>query len=138
VSPLAVLLVVAGVVTQLPGVLVDTTTYHELAVQAARERFPEPGEGTEADREARRFETLQWDWGFAAPWAHWRILRHRVAFQEAPEGASERFPVAEVFRFPSESHLTPAQPRERGFRHLAWVDHQERLGVALGVRGLDP
>ncbi len=154
-SPLAWLLLLAGVVTQLPGALVDTTTHHELAVAAARERFPEPEGATEADREARRFEALQWDWGFAAPWAHWRILRHRVAFLDGPEGASERFPAAEVFRFPTELVLTPAQPRERGFHHIAWVDHQLRLGgrswplmalvsvlLLLGstlvVRGLDP
>lgn len=156
ISPLAWILLVAGLVTQVPGALVDTTTYHELAVEAARERFPDPpGITHPADADAARFEALQWDWGFAAPWAHWRILRHRVALLDGPEGASERFPVAEVFRYPSELVLEPAQARERGFLHLAWIDHQLRLGgrswpllalvalqlllgTSLVVRGLDP
>lgn len=138
-----------GLVVQVPGVLVDTHTYHELAVAAAREHVQVPEVGTEADREEERFQAMQFDWGFAAPWAHWRILRQRVA------GLGESFPVDEVFRHKSELVLEPSQERERGYRHLAWVDLSQRLGGVvwpavlglvlllgvgwvLAIRGLDP
>ncbi len=153
--PLAWAALAMGLLTQLPGALVDTTTYHELAVAAAGERFEVPEEGTDADRAARRFEALQWDWGFGAPWVHWRILRHRVAMANAPGPAAERMPAADLFRWPTQTVLEPAQARERGFEHLAWVDLRKRLdgvvwpgmgliallilfGIVASVRGLDP
>lgn len=149
VRPTAVALLGLGLAAQLPAALVDTLTYHDLALQAAPERFEAEPDLPEAEREERRFEALQFDWGFAAPWVHWRILRHRVAL------GHDRFQAADLFRYPSELELTPAQPRERGFEHLAWVDLRRRLGgdiwpavvliallAALGaieaVRGLDP
>jgi hypothetical protein len=118
-------LMALGLLVQLPGMLVDSFTYHELAVAAARERFAVPADLGEADQEALRFDALQFDWGFAAPWAHWRILRHRVA------GLGEEFPASELFRYPTELTLTPAQERERGFGHLAWVDLSQRLGRVI-------
>ncbi|MCB9914364.1 MAG: hypothetical protein H6828_04320 [Planctomycetes bacterium] len=138
-----------GLVVQVPGVLVDTYTHHELAVLAAQERFQLAVAGTAADQEEERFQALQFDWGFAAPWAHWRLLRHRVA------GLGEDFPASEVFRYPSEAVLSPTQEREQGFRHLAWVDLEQRLGgvswpavggivlllglgLVLAARALDP
>lgn len=148
--PAALLLLLLGLVTQLPGVLVDTMTYHELAVRAAPETFEVP-EGVEgADREAELFEAIHFHWGFAEPWAHWRILRHRVA------GLGESFDSSEIFRgSPEGLVLTPAQERERGYGHLAWQDLADRLdariwpalalvsvllvaGVVAAVRGLDP
>lgn len=152
VRPLAWALLAAGLLTQAPAALVDTMTYHDLAVRAAEEHFaqqPSDPEATPADLAEARFRALQFDWGFAAPWVHWRILRHRVAL------SSEDFPSGEIFRFPSEQVLQPSQPRETGFGHLAWVDLRQRLGgniwlaVALisllvlfgivdTVRGLDP
>lgn len=144
-----------GLLTQLPAAFVDTVTYHELAVAAAEERFEVPEEGTDADQAARRFEALQWDWGFGAPWVHWRILRHRVAMADAPGAAAERMPASELFRWPTQTILEPAQARERGFQHLGWVDLRRRLdgvvwpamglialmilfGIVESVRGLDP
>ena len=115
-------LMALGLLVQVPGVLVDSFTYHELAVVAAREHFPVDEGLPEADQEALRFDALQFDWGFAAPWAHWRILRHRVA------GLGEEFEASELFRYPTELRLSPAQERERGFAHLAWVDLSQRLG----------
>jgi hypothetical protein len=151
VHPLALGLLVFGLVTQVPGALVDTLTYHDLAVRAAGERFEVAGEGagTQADREADAFEALQFDWGFGAPWVHWRILRHRVA------KGDEVFQAADLFRWPTQLELTPVQPREQGFGHLAWVDLHQRLngwiwpavallgllgalGTIEAVRGLDP
>jgi hypothetical protein len=152
--PVALGLVAVGLLIQLPSALVDTVTYHDLAVRAAAERFeagPEDGvgEADEGELALRRFEAMQFDWGFAAPWVHWRILRHRVALKD------DDFEAADLFLYPSQLALSPAQPRERGFRHLAWVDLEGRLGgvlwpvvvliVLLGalgaieaIRGLDP
>ena len=115
-----------GLMIQIPAALVDTMTYHELAVVAAQEHFEAPAALEEpSDIAAFRFAAMQFDWGYAAPWAHWRILRHRVS------QPGETFEVREIFRHDSESLLTPAQMRERGFQHLAWVDLQERLGGSI-------
>ena len=136
-------LLLFGLSTSLPGVLVDTSTHFDLAHQAALLRYPEMPGVTEEDRAAARFERIQWDLDFAAPWSHWRILRHRVA--ELPE----EFPAGEIFNLEGphkDALLKPAHERERGFRHLAWVDFRERLGghlwaplllgVALIIAGL--
>ena len=142
-------LLVGGIFVSLPGVLVDYPTHQELAVQAARLEWPEaPGE-TEEARDGDRFLRTQRDWGYAAPWAHWRILRHRVAVED------DDFPVREIFLMDRDEVLTPANERDRGFRHLAWIDFQERLGgskwpaallclvllgagVVFAIWGLDP
>jgi len=122
------MLLAAGLLVQLPGVLVDQATHHDLAVRAAPVLLEVEGATSGPDREAELFEAMQFDWGFAAPWAHWRILRHRVSHERSGSGLEERFPVAEIFRGDSELVLEPTQERERGFRHLAWVDLEERLG----------
>lgn len=146
---LAWCLLALGSITNLGAVFVDYSTHTDLATQAARIEWPDPPGDTEALQEEERFFRIQWDWGFAAPWAHWRILRHRVA------GLGEDFPVREIFHVDSEASVTPLHERERGFRHLAWVDFATRLGgplwpawglclgllaagVALAIRGLDP
>lgn len=142
-------LLLFGVVTCLPGVLVDQSTHHSLALQAAREVWPDlPGE-TERERDDHRFLNLQWDWRFAAPWAHWRILRHRAA------GLPERFDAEQLYFVPLDEPLVVVHDRDHGFQHLAWVDLDQRLGgrvwpavlfvLLLGgvgvvqiTRGLDP
>lgn len=140
-------LLALGLLVQLPSVLVDASTHHDLAVRAADVLWSEPLEGWEA-RNAR-LERMQWHWGFAAPWGHWRILRHRVA------GLGEDFEVGEIFRVDRSATLTPGPERPRGFRHFFWVDQVQRLGIApwgallfvlalfawgaaLAQRGLDP
>ena len=89
------------------------------------------------------------DGRFAAPWAHWRILRHRAA------GLPEEYDPGQLYFEPSDVVLAPTHDRDKGFRHLAWVDLDQRLGgrvwpglsialvlIGLGVaqisRGLDP
>lgn len=122
-----------GAVVSLGGVLVDTTTHTDLALQAARLEWPTlPGNA--ATQEEERFQRIRWDLRFAAPFAHWRILRHRIATGD------DAFPIDEIFfssdRRPEvsrgEAHpvrlLRPTYERERGWRHLAWVDFHERLG----------
>ncbi len=129
--PVALALLGVGLLIQLPAVLVDTTTYHDLAVRAAREHLEVPVEGTSSDRAAREFEAIQFDWGFAAPWSHWRILRRRLALGREGAQVSESFPVAEIFCLESDLVLRPSQPREMGFSHLAWVDLSRRLGGSI-------
>jgi len=94
-------------------------------MHAARLEWPEPGGADEREQDDARFLLIQWDPGFAAPWAHWRILRHRVA------GLGEDFPLDEVFRIDLAARATPGEDRERGFRHLAWVDLAQRLSGSV-------
>jgi hypothetical protein len=146
---------------QLPAVLVDHNAHQDLAVQAARVAWPDEllssevanaggvGELGLRDLEELRFGRIQWDWSFAAPWAHWRILRHRTA------GFEGAYPVREIFHLEDDRVLDLSHPRNEGFRHLAWVDLTERLGgprwpgvflvlalaiagMVLSQRGLDP
>jgi len=109
-----------GLLVQLPAALVDHVTHQDLAMQAAEIAWPSGG-GDPDEEAADRFQRIQWTWGFAAPWAHWRILRHRLA------GLDESYPVNEVFRVDDDATVRPLFAREEGFRHLAWVDLIERL-----------
>lgn len=138
-----------GFVANLPGVLVDHVTHEELGMEAARILWPDAPGVSEEEREDVRFQWMQSDWRLAAPWAHWRILRHRAA------GLGEEFPLREIFLMDDDRTVTPSAPRLRGFEHFAWVDFAHRLGgpasaptlicfaaIALGallaVLGLDP
>ena len=111
-----------GLVVQIAGAAVDASTHLDLGLQAAREVWPTPAGVGEREMEERRFERMQWDWRFAAPWAHLRILRARLA------GAGERFDARELYFVETSRALEPVHARERGFAHLAWVDFQRRLG----------
>ena len=145
---LARALVWAGLLTSVPAVLVDYTTHLGLAQQAARIAWPEVAGDNDFQRDDDRFLRIQWDWRFAAPWAHWRVLRHRGA------GLGDEFPVRETFFLDDPAVLSPRTERERGLRHFAWVDFQERLrgpvwpaaafcllvfaaGLGMVARGLD-
>ena len=116
--------------TSLPGVLVDYTTHQDLAQRAARFAWPSVAGDNDFQRDDDRFLRIQWDPRFAAPWAHWRILRHRA------EGRGEAFPVAELFFLPIPETLTPSEERWQGMNHLAWVDFSQRLGGPLWPAGM--
>ena len=79
---------------------------------------------------------------FAAPWAHWRIFRHRVASRAPVEPGApgsddpERFPVEEIYRFRSREFVHPRLLRQEGFAHLAWIYFQDPLGGAAWPVGL--
>lgn len=119
-------LVGLGLVTALPGVLVSHTTHLDLATRAAALAWPDAELGLSgANADEERFQRIQWSWAFAAPWAHWRILRHRVA------GLGEGFGLPEIFFLDEPVVLTPTHERARGFRHMAWVDFHQRLGGPL-------
>ncbi|HIG10619.1 MAG: hypothetical protein ABGY71_06240 [bacterium] len=120
--PVAIALLLLSLLIQVPGVLVDSFCYHEMAVQAARERFEVSSSLAPADAEAERFDALHFDFGFAAPWAHWRILRQRVA------DLGEEFEAREIFRYETSLRLVPSERREHGFGHLAWVHLNRDLG----------
>jgi len=127
-----------GVLAAVPAVLVDAGTYRDLALQAtgrgagseALAATPTAVVGSEPaaagdfgeDVSGEDIADLHWDWRFAAPWAYWRILRHRVA------GGGEVFDAEELFAVPSNVPLTPTRERDRGFRHIFWVDLMLRLG----------
>jgi hypothetical protein len=119
-----------GAATALGGVLVEYTTNLDLTLQAARLEWPtppSPAPGSETSaalelaRDDERFVRAKFDWRFAAPWAHWRIFRHRVA------GLGESFPVREIYFLEREESFTPQWERARRFAHLAWVDLHQRL-----------
>jgi len=114
-----------GFVVNLPAALVDHMTHQDLAMQAARIAWPDEDDKDAFTQDAERFNLIRWDLRFAAPWAHWRILRHRVA------GLPEEFAVEEIFFLPEDDFVQPAHDRDRGFRHLAWVDFHQRLGGAV-------
>jgi len=158
--PIAWALFGFGFLVTLPGVLVDTTTHTAMAVEVAQVQWPELP-GNEKTQEEERFQRIRWDLGFAAPWAHWRILRHRAA------GLGEEFPIDSIF-FATDARpevlsgettplevVRPPHDRDRGFRHFAWIDFSQRLegplwpiallctflllgGAVLVVKGLDP
>ena len=116
-------LVFAVMISILVIVLVGYPTHLDLATRAARIAWPDEELGlTGANADEERFQRIHWRWAFAAPWAHWRILRHRLRERD------ETFPLQEIFHLDEELALTPAHERARGFRHLAWVDFHERLG----------
>lgn len=108
-------LLLLGLFHQLPAAGVDTATYHELALGTRELHDREPADAAPHDLGA-----LQWDFDYAAPWAHWRILRHRLA------GDDEEFPVREVFFVDADATVSPLDPLDVGFRHLAVVDLQRR------------
>lgn len=103
------------------GVVVDTQTHLDLAAQCARTAWPELPGKDERERDDARFVALQWDFRFAAPFAHWRILGHKLSEGHDVYDARELFDVAQ------DEALQPGHERERGFRHFAWVDLRERL-----------
>ena len=114
-----------GLWMQVPAALVDTSTHNDLAMQAAAMEFEVDADLGWADANEVRFERTLWDLHYAAPGAHWRILRHRLAIGD------EAFPVKQIFGLDSDAQVTPGGPRGRGFRHLAWVDWRRRLGLPL-------
>jgi len=146
----AKLLLALGLFTSLPGVLVDYATHNDLALQAVRIAHPHISSiENERDRDEAWFVETKRDWRFAAPWAHWRIFRHRVA------GLGETYPVREIFFLDSGELIQPVYEREKGFLHMAWIDFRARLsghlepavalcvlmlgaGLVFAARGLDP
>jgi hypothetical protein len=108
-----------GLLTNLPAVLVDHMTETDLAVQAARLDWPDVPGGDET-----RFQKIQWEPRYAAPWAHWRIFRHRVA------GLGETFSSRELFFTETDAVLVPNPETRPGFRHLAWIDHAALGGAS--------
>jgi hypothetical protein len=132
----AAFLFAAGFAVDLGAALVDHATHTDLGLQAARVEWPDEPGIPQREQEERRFERLQWDWRFAAPWAHWRIFSSRAA------QASEPFSARSLYFTRQDAALSVTHDRERGFRHLAWVDLAERLGgprwpgfVVFGVLG---
>ena len=115
---LVVTLLGLGFVSNASAVLVDHMTAQDLAVQAARVDWPDVPGG-----EATRFQKIQWEPRYAAPWVHWRIFRHRVA------GLGEEFSSREIFFTEEDVPLHPNRELRPGFQHLAWIDH-----AALGGR----
>lgn len=102
-----------GLVGTLSGVLVDSSSYQDLLVQMTGVRSG-----------SSLYRTAAWDARLAQPWAHWRILRHRLA------GLGESFPPERIFFAGGQEPLTPHRERDRGFAHVAWIDLRDRLGAS--------
>jgi hypothetical protein len=123
---LVALLFLLGGATALGGVLVEYTTNLDLTVQASRLAWPAPPgsastPAAELVQDDERFVRAKFDWRFAAPWAHWRILFHRL------RGAGESYSVRELYFLDSDAQVTPQWERGHGFLHFAWVDLRARL-----------
>lgn len=113
-------LLVLGLVTNLPAMFVDHTTAEDLTLQAAAAEWPQLSE-------VERWQKVQWDWRFAAPFLYWRILRHRVAIE------GEAFTTGELFFAEPSQSLTLDPELRSGMRHLAWVNHRAEGGVLWPV-----
>jgi len=111
-------LLLFGFLVNLPGMLVDHMTGQDLAMQGARLDWPDVPGSDDA-----RFQMIQWEPRYAAPWTHWRIFRHRIA------GLGEVFSPAELFFSSHAAELRPNPEMRSGFRHLAWVDLESLGGV---------
>jgi hypothetical protein len=114
-----------GVLTNAPGVLVDHMTHQDLAVQSARVDWPNEDLGmAEGDQSGEnvRFQNIQWSVRYAAPWAHWRILRHRLA------GLGETFDSTEIFYADEAVSLVPNPEMRATFAHFGWYDYSRNLG----------
>ena len=124
-----VALLMLGLVTNLPSMFVDHTTAEDLTLQAAAVEWPDLDEGARWDR-------IQWDWRYAAPFLYWRILRHRVAVGD------ERFGSQELFFSERDRPMTVDTELRSGMRHLAWANHRAEggalwpLGVLMGLFAL--
>ena len=113
-----------GVLVACPAVFVDAATHHDLALAAAEIEWPDlPGNPETAA--LARFERTLWDLRFAAPWAHWRILRHKLAVGD------DVFGTREIFFMAVDQELEPVHARSLGFRHLGWVDLADLSGHPL-------
>lgn len=121
---LACALFVLGGITALGGVLVEYNTNLDLSLQAAGLEWP-PAPGLDPNHDEANFVRAKFDPRFAAPWAHWRIFRQRLA------GRGERFAVRELYFLERDEIIEPSWERWLGFRHSAWVDLHQRLGGPL-------
>lgn len=130
-------LLATGILIQLPGALIDARTHGTLASQVVEHgpvvdvRGPGSAEVTRLEERSTdwRAET-RWSWRFADPWAHWRILRNRVAVGGEDVAASE------IFFGVRESRIRPPGVGPWGFEHIAWVDLDRRLAVSPWWGGL--
>ncbi|MEZ6016489.1 MAG: hypothetical protein R3F49_15330 [Planctomycetota bacterium] len=150
----ALALFVPGFVVALGGVVVDHRTHDDLARRAAEIEWPDapslglPITASLEDIRRERYNRTLWDVRFAAPLAHWRIFRHRVA------GLGEAFPVDELYHVAGAAVLSPRSERHREFHHFGWREFVRRFdgpgtvpigaavllvlfGVIALVRGLD-
>lgn len=125
-------LAVFGLVANLGGMIASRGAYRTLADHAAVEiyaaapsqRLVRPSDDVEGRVLERR---VAWDWRTAAPWAGWRLVRHRAAAAQG-EFAAERFPIGQVLLVSEGASLWIEAPRDRGFHHFAWYDLEQRLG----------
>ena len=122
--PIVGALALLGFIVQVPGVLVAPATHQDLAYQALQLQHEQETDAVAAGHPAEQ-STLDWNLGFAVPWVHWRILRHRTA------GLDEAFDAQVLFGLEGISGpLRPSEKRLEGGRHLTWMDWRRRLGQA--------
>ena len=103
-------LLVFGFLSNAGGVLVHPATFEQLATDFAG--------STEAPID---LPSMEFD--HAAPWASWRIFRHRLA------GLGEEFSAAEIFFGDPDLTLVANPETPPGQEHLTWLDMQRNLGA---------
>jgi hypothetical protein len=125
----AIALCVLGFAVQVPGVLVDTAAYHDLALQAASVDWPDGGLPTADAREheEQRFERSLWSARYQPALVQARILSTKLS--AATREAWSEEDSTQLFGVTAERSIRPMHERERGFLHLAWVDLHQRLGA---------
>lgn len=113
----AMCLLLFGLLSNAGGVLVNHSAYEQLTADLA----------TATESEIALPAT---DFAHAAPWAHWRIFRHRLA------GLGEQYSAGEIFFADGDLILGTSPESAKGLEHLTWLDMQRNLGAEFWPIGV--
>jgi hypothetical protein len=113
----AMCLLLFGLLSNGGGVFVNHNSYEQLAAELAASSDSQPA------HPAMNFAE-------SAPWAHWRILRHRLA------GLGEEFSAEEIFFAADDVTLATDPESAKGLEHFTWLDMQRNLGAEFWPIGI--
>lgn len=106
----ALCLLLFGLLSNAGGVVVNHNSYEQLTAELST--------ATQSQIALPAMELA-----YAAPWAHWRIFRHRLA------GLGEDFRAEEIFFIDGDLVLGTSPESAPGLEHLTWLDMQRNLGA---------